>query len=79
MTLLKEDYTRKVGGERYHYELEFTEGGAAAWSARVYEGGQLKGTPSGTLADNLLTGEALQQYLVAYVEGMIERGLDVAE
>jgi len=79
MSLLKEEYTRKVSGERYTYELEFGEGSNAAWSARVYEGGELKGTPQGTLADNLLTGEALQQYLVAYVEGMIERGLAVAE
>ena len=79
METIKEEYTRKVSGEVFCYELDFTPGIEAVWLARVYRDGLLKGTPHGSLADNELSGIGLQQYLIGYVEAMIERGLDVDE
>ncbi|MDH6156217.1 hypothetical protein [Janthinobacterium sp. CG_23.4] len=79
MEIFKEVYTRKVSGESFNYELEHTQGADVAWIARVYHDGVLKGSPYGTLTANVLSGPALEQYLRAYVEGMIEWGLDVAE
>jgi hypothetical protein len=79
MQTIKEEYTRKVSGEAYTYELEYTPGSDVNWRARVFRDGQIKGKPEGTLTDNTLEGPALQQYLLAYVEGMIERGMDIAE
>ena len=79
MALIKENYTRKVSGESFDYELEYTPGSDVGWIARVYHDGGLKGSPHGALTANVLSGPALEQYLCAYVEGMIERGLDVAE
>ena len=79
MALIKENYTRKVSGDAFDYELEYTPGADVGWIARVYHGGVLKGSPHGALTANVLSGPALEQYLRAYVEGMIERGLDVAE
>ncbi len=79
MTTLNEVYTRKVSGESFEYELEYGDGPDVAWLARVYRDGELKGSPHGALAGNVLAGAALRQYLIGYVEAMIERGLDVAE
>lgn len=79
MAIIKESYTRKVSGETFEYELDYTDGADVAWIARVYRGGELKGSPHGALTGNVLSGQALLQYLTAYVENMIERGLDVAE
>ncbi|AYM74534.1 hypothetical protein ACWYXK_24000 [Janthinobacterium lividum] len=79
MAIVKEVYTRKVSGESFDYELDYTQGADVAWIARVYHDGVLKGSPHGALTANVLSGPALEQYLRAYVEGMIERGLDVAE
>lgn len=79
MTTIKETYTRKVSGEVFDYELDFTEGSEGNWQARVYRDGALKGTPSGALTDNLLAGDDLKNYLTGYVENIIERGLDIAE
>ncbi|MET3133542.1 hypothetical protein AAKU55_003832 [Oxalobacteraceae bacterium GrIS 1.11] len=79
MTTINDAYTRKVSGESFTYELEFTAGADVAWLARVYRDGELKGSPHGALTGNVLAGPALQQYLIGYVENMIERGLDVAE
>jgi hypothetical protein len=79
MQTVKEEYTRKVSGDAYTYELEFTTGPDVHWRARVLRDDQVKGRPEGTLTDNTLEGQALQQYLVAYVEGIIERGIDIAE
>jgi hypothetical protein len=79
MPTIKDEYTRKVSGEMFEYELDYSTGADVAWLARVYRDGQLKGSPHGALTGNVLAGPALQQYLIAYVEAMIERGLDVAE
>lgn len=79
MPTIKDEYTRKVSGEKFEYELDYSSGADVAWLARVYRDGQLKGSPHGALAGNVLAGPALRQYLIAYVEAMIERGLDVAE
>ncbi len=79
METIKDEYTRKVGGEMFRYALEYTPGADVAWLARVYRDDQLKGTLHGSLTGNALGGVALQQYLIGYVEGMIERGLDLAE
>ncbi|MDC8760729.1 hypothetical protein [Janthinobacterium fluminis] len=79
MAIIKDEYTRKVSGESFEYELDYSTGTDVAWIARVYRDGELKGSPHGALTGNVLAGVALQQYLIGYVEGMIERGLDVAE
>lgn len=79
METIKDVYTRKVSGESFDYELTYTPGTDVAWLARVYRNGALKGSPHGALTANVLSGQALRQYLIAYVETMIERGLDVAE
>jgi len=79
MTTFEDEYTRKVGGESFTYELEYSNGADVAWIARVYRDGVLKGSPHGSLTGNVLSGPALQQYLAGYVENMIERGLDLAE
>ena len=79
METIKDEYTRKVSGESFMYEIDFTPGTDVAWSARVYRDGELKGAPQGSLAGNVLAGLALRQYLIGYVEAMIERGLDVEE
>ncbi|HAT31727.1 MAG TPA: hypothetical protein DCW29_13010 [Janthinobacterium sp.] len=79
MTTIQEQYTRKVGGESFDYELDYEEGAEVAWMARVYRDGELKGSPHGSLSGNALSGSPLREYLVAYVEAMIERGLDVGE
>ncbi|CDG85384.1 hypothetical protein [Janthinobacterium agaricidamnosum] len=77
MAIIKEAYTRKVSGEVFDYELDYTPGTDVAWIARVYRDGDLKGSPHGALTGNVLSGPALLQYLTGYVEGMIERGLDL--
>ncbi len=73
------EYTRRVGGETYQYEARYSEGAHSAWFARVYLDGNIKGTPSGSLFGNTLKGDALRQYLISYIEGIIERELDIAE
>ncbi len=72
-------YTCKVGGENYQYDAEYTGGKVVKWSARIYQDGDLKGSPSGNVLENTLQGEDLHQYVVAYVEGIIEKGLGIAE
>lgn len=79
METLNDSYTRKVSGETFDYELEYTPGDEVQWLARVFHDGQPRGEPRGSLSGNTLTGAALRDYLVDYVENMIERGLDVAE
>ena len=64
MATIKDAYTRKVGGESFDYELEYTAGTDVAWIARVYRDGELKGAPHGALTNNVLSGAALQQYLI---------------
>jgi hypothetical protein len=79
LIIIKDEYTRKVSGEEYQYEAHFNEGERVAWDAQVYLHGQLKGVPSGTIIDNTLSGDALKQYVIAYIEGIIERGLGLEE
>jgi hypothetical protein len=78
-TAIKDEYTRKVSGETFQYEVEYSSGETVAWSARVYQDGILKGEPNGSIIDNAFTGEALKVYIVSYMEGIIERGLGIAE
>jgi hypothetical protein len=79
METIKDSYTRRVGGETFDYEIAYTPGSEVSWQARVWHDGQEKGQPRGSLTDNALDGTALRDYLVSYVENMIERGLGVSE
>lgn len=72
-------YTRKVSGETFTYEAKYTSGEQVAWTARVLQDGNLKGTPGGTIADNTLTGDALRSYIISYIENVIEQGLGIEE
>lgn len=72
-------YTRKISGEQFRYEAVFTPGREVTWSARVYRDGALKGSPSGSMVNNSMSEAALKQYVIAYVESIIEKGLDIAE
>jgi len=69
---IKDLYTRKVGGERYDYELTYSPGNRVVWNARVYQDGVLKGSPGGVETDNHLEGEALRENVVALVEVALE-------
>ena len=69
---VKDIYTRKVGGERYDYEVTYTSGERVSWNARVYQNGVLKGTPGGVESGNRLEGEALRQSIISLVEVAIE-------
>jgi hypothetical protein len=59
--------------------VRYTTGKALEWEAKVYLDGELKGTPSGSIIDNTLKGEALRQFVISYVEGIIERGDGIDE
>lgn len=74
-----DNYTRHVGGEQYSYRVSYTPGETVEWSARVFHDGELKAEPSGSIVDNTLQGDALKQYVIAYLEGIIERGIGIAE
>ena len=76
---LEDIYTRKVGGERYSYRLEYTPGSLVDWRAEVFLDGAPKGTPNGQLRDNTLEGIALRQSLITLVEVTIENMLGIAE
>jgi phage-related protein len=78
---LDDVYTRKVGGERYRYQLEYNTGTHVRWQAKVYQAGDddLKGTPSGQIEDNRLEGDALRQQVITMVEVVIENMLGIAE
>jgi hypothetical protein len=69
---LRDFYTRKVGGERYDYELTYSPGARVEWNARVYQDGVLKGSTGGVETDNRLEGEALRESVVTLVEVAIE-------
>jgi hypothetical protein len=69
---IKDVYTRKVGGERYEYEVMYSPGENVNWNARVYQHGVLKGSTSGTESDNHLEGEALRESIITLVEVAIE-------
>ena len=72
-------YTRRVSGEQFAYHAKYRPGETVDWSAQIFENGDLKGEPSGTIVDNALTGDALRQYVISYIEGIIERGTGIAE
>ena len=76
---IKDLYTRKVSGDTYQYEAEYCTGREVVWSARIYQDGELKGSPSGAIVNNAMSGEALRQYIIAYIESIIEKGLGIAE
>ncbi|MGZ3158229.1 MAG: hypothetical protein ACXU7H_04025 [Burkholderiaceae bacterium] len=78
-TMIKDEYTRKVSGETFQYEAQFNGGDRVEWRARVYLNGELKGEPAGSVIDNTMDGAALKQYIIAYIEGIIERGLGIEE
>jgi len=75
----KDVYTRKVGGERYEYDVEYSPGERVVWNARVYQDGVLKGSPGGVESDNHLDGDALRESIVTLVEIAIEGMQGVAE
>ena len=72
-------YTRHVGGELFAYHAKYRPGKTVTWSAQIFENGDLKGEPSGIIVDNYLAGDALRQYVISYIEGIIERGIGIAE
>ena len=74
-----DNYTRRVSGEQYSYRVSYTPGETVEWSAHVFHDGDLKGEPNGSIVDNTLAGEALRQYIIGYLEGIIERGIGIAE
>ena len=74
-----DSYTRKVSGEYFEYQVEYTSGEHVEWCASVYHEGALKGKPSGSIVSNTLKDDALKQYVVSFVEGIIERGLGIDE
>jgi hypothetical protein len=76
---LQDIYTRKVGGEQYSYELSYSTGPRVEWAAKVFQDGALKGTPSGVVSDNTLSGAALRQSVITLVEIAIENMLGIAE
>lgn len=75
----KDEYTCKVSGDTYQYEVEYVMTPEVSWQARIYKDGDLKGTPGGVVTHNAMHGEALKQYIVAYIEGILEKGLGIAE
>jgi len=79
LTVIKDEYTRKVSGETFQYEAQFNADERVEWRARVYLNGDLKGEPSGSVIDNTMHGAELKQYIIAYIEGIIERGLGIEE
>lgn len=72
-------YTRRVSGEQFEYHAQYSTGQNVIWSAQVFQNGELKGEPCGAITDNTLQDDALRQYIVGYIEGIIERGLGIAE
>lgn len=79
LVAIRDEYTCRVSGEEYQYEVQFNQGRQVEWSAKVFLNGELKGVPQGTVVDNTMDGEALRQYIIAYIEGIIERGLGIEE
>jgi hypothetical protein len=75
----KDIYTCKVSGENYEYEAEYSTGKKVIWKAKIYKDDDLKGTPGGTIISNVMKDDALRQYIIAYIEGIIEKGLGIAE
>ncbi len=75
----KDVYTRKVSGEMFEYEAEYTSGPDVHWRARIYKDDDLKGQPSGTILASTMKGEGLRQYIIGLIESLIEKGLGVAE
>jgi len=76
---IRDVYTRRVSGETYVYEAEYTTGNEVVWLARVFLDGDLKGTPGGKITGNVLEGDALRTYVISFIENIIERGLGIDE
>jgi hypothetical protein len=76
---IRDEYTRRVSGETFLYDAQFNLGDQVEWSARVYLDGELKGEPKGSIIDNTMSHAELKQYIIAYIEGIIERGLGIEE
>ena len=49
-----DSYTRKVSGEYFEYQVEYTAGEHVEWYASVYHDAVLKGKPSGSIESNTL-------------------------
>jgi hypothetical protein len=79
ITKFNESYTREISGEYFEYQVEYTAGEHVEWCASVYHDAVLKGKPSGSIASNTLKDDALKQYLVSCIEGIIESGLGIEE
>lgn len=79
LTVIKDEYTRRVSGETFQYDAQINVDDQVEWNAHVYLNGQLKGEPRGTVIDNAMSEAELKQYVIAYIEGIIERGLGIAE
>ncbi len=69
----KDDYTCTVSGNHYEYDVLYTPGNMTLWRANIYRDGVLKSSPSGELVDHEMDDEGLKQYLMEYVEAIIER------
>jgi hypothetical protein len=76
---IQDKYTRRVSGDTFEYDAQFCLGDQVEWRARVYLNGELKGEPRGTVARNAMTEAELRQYIIAYIEGIIERGIGIEE
>lgn len=69
----KDDYTCTISGNHYEYDMLYTPGVTTYWRANIYRAGVLKSSPSGEVVDHEMDDEGLKQYLMAYVEAIIER------
>lgn len=69
----RDDYTCTISGNHYEYDVLYTPGTITLWRANIYRNGVLKSSPSGELVDHEMDDEGLKQYLMAYVEAIIER------
>lgn len=76
---IRDEYTRRVSGETFQYDAQYNLGEQVEWSALVYLDGELKGEPKGSIIDNKMNDAELKQYIIAYIEGIIERGLGIEE
>ncbi len=79
LTVINDEYTRRVSGETFQYDARINVNGRIEWNARVYLNGELKGEPKGSVINNAMSEAELKQYVIAYIEAIIERGLGIEE
>ena len=60
----KDIYTRKISGEMFEYEAEYTTGTDVHWRARIYKDDDLKGQPAGTILANTMKADLRAAALV---------------